>query len=385
MKILIAVKNYWPSSGGVQSVTKYMAEGLVEKGHQVTILTRLEKETPIEDEKNGVRIFRIKQNSLFKFNFGDKHQFRSYILEHSWDVVISVCAQSYSAEWMFPILDKIQARKILYMHGMRGSSIDLSRIDSLKTFLKELILVNWWNCYFKRNWKFIKKFDAAVHLFPNDSSFSYFKMHGYKHNYAIANSCDSIFFEEKNKSEVLDKYGIHSPYFIQVANYDDCKNQLLALKAFLQADSGDSELVFIGSSPNASYNKVKKYLDLFGREKSGKVHFLTAVPREDTIALVKGAYSVLLSSRHEYFPISIVEGMAAGKPFISTHVGEVPKFLGGHTCRTQSELAYWMEYYLTHPDYVQSLGKEAKKFALSNMLLQDKINQLEDVCKGNIL
>lgn len=382
MKILIAVKNYWPSSGGVQSVTKYMAEGLVKKGHQVTVLTRLEENAPQEDENNGVKIFRIKQNSLFKFNFGDKHLFRSYILEHSWDVVISVCAQSYSAEWMFPILDKIEARKILYMHGMRDSSIDLSRIDSLKTFLKEFVLVNWWNGYFKRNWKYIRKFDAAVHLFPNDSSFSYFKVHGYEHNYAIANSCDSVFFDEETKRGIVEKYGIQKPYFIQVANYDECKNQLLALKAFLQAESGDAELVFIGSSPNGIFNKVKNYLDTFGKEKRDKVHLLTAVPREDTIALVKGAYSVLLSSRHEYFPISIVEGMAAGKPFISTHVGEVPKFLGGHTCRTQSELAYWMEYYLSHPDYVQNLGKEAKVFALSNMKLQDKINQLENICKG---
>lgn len=382
MNILIAVKNYWPSSGGVQSVTKYMAEGLVKKGHQVSVLTRMEPNTPIEEEYNDVKIFRVKQTSIFKFNFGDKALFQKFILGHSWDTVISVCAQSYSAEWMFPILDKIKARKILYMHGMRGSSIDLPRIDSFRTFMKEAILVNWWNLYFKRNWKYIKKYDAAIHLFSNDSSFSYFKAKGYLHNYAIANSCDSVFFEENEDCGILDKYGISKPYFIQVANYDGCKNHLLSVKSFLQADSGDAELVLIGSSGNKFYRKIVDYLNAFGGEKKNKIHVLTAVPRVETVSLIKESYATILSSLHEYFPISIVEGLAAGKPFISTHVGEVPKFLGGHVGSTIGELAYWIEYYLSHPEYVVTLGREAKEFALKNMRLQDKINQLEEICKG---
>ena len=81
MNILIAVKNYWPSSGGVQSVTKYMAEGLVKKGHQVSVLTRMEPNTPIEEEYNDVKIFRVKQTSIFKFNFGDKALFQNYLMQ----------------------------------------------------------------------------------------------------------------------------------------------------------------------------------------------------------------------------------------------------------------------------------------------------------------
>lgn len=63
-------------------------------------------------------------------------------------------------------------------------------------------------------------------------------------------------------------------------------------------------------------------------------------------------------------------------------MGEVPKFLGGHVGSTVGELAYWIEYYLSHPEYVVTLGREAKEFALKNMRLQDKINQLEVICKG---
>lgn len=384
MKILIAVKNYWPSTGGVQSVTKYMAEGMAAKGHEVTVLTRKENGTDNNEEKNGVRILRIKQYNFFKFNFGDKIGFRKIVLDNTWDVVVSVCGQSYSSEWMFPLLRKIKARKILYMHGMRSSNLDLTKIYSVKNFFKESILTIWWNLYFKRYWKAITNYDAVIHLFKNDSSFTYFEQHGYEKNVAIANSCDSVFFEQVTKQNPSEKYSINAPYFIQVANYDENKNQLLTLKCFLNAKTFQSELVMIGSKENRYFKKMQFYLERYGGAKKDKVHLLVGLSRAETISLVKNAFATLLSSHSEYFPLSIIEGMAAGKPYISTHVGEVPKLIGGHVCKNKAEIQYWMEYYVAHPEYVIALGKEAGKFAKENMLLQNKINQFEQICEGQL-
>ena len=39
MKIVVAVMSYYPHEGGVQTVTKYLAEGLAEKGHEVVVMT----------------------------------------------------------------------------------------------------------------------------------------------------------------------------------------------------------------------------------------------------------------------------------------------------------------------------------------------------------
>ena len=39
MNITFIVESYYPSSGGVQNVTKYLAEGLAKLNHNVTIVT----------------------------------------------------------------------------------------------------------------------------------------------------------------------------------------------------------------------------------------------------------------------------------------------------------------------------------------------------------
>ena len=44
MKLLFTVNTYIPKRDGVQFVTKYLAEGLVKKGHSVDLITRQCKE-----------------------------------------------------------------------------------------------------------------------------------------------------------------------------------------------------------------------------------------------------------------------------------------------------------------------------------------------------
>ena len=384
MNILFAVKSYWPSSGGVQSVTKYMAEGLARRGHNVTILTSFTSETPVEEQHNNVTIHRIKARAFLKFNYGGESDFQNYILSRTdLDIVITVCAQSFAAKWLFPIIDKVKAKKVMYMHGMRGEHIDFSKIYSLSNFFKEFLLTTWWNIYFKRYWSKIIKYDACVHLYENDCSFRYFEAHGFKNNVAIANSCDETFFEPSKDSTVMQRYGINKPYFIQVANYDENKNQMFSLKAYLNSGLKEVEIVFVGSRNGSYVNKVEKYCDQLPDHMRCRIHILKSVPRQDTIELVKNSYATLLSSHSEYFPISIIEGMAAGKPFISTYVGEVPKMVGGHTVKTIPDMAYWMRYYFDNKDYVIRCGELGFLFAKEHMLLDSKIAQLESLCSNN--
>lgn len=380
MKIIFTVKSYWPSSGGIQSVTKYMAEGLAKIGHDVIVLTSLDDNLPNDDYHNGVKIKRIKAKTILKFNYGDKSGFRNFLLENNdANAVITVCAQSFASEWFFPIIDKIKGKKIMYMHGMRGEVVDFHKIYSLKNFFKELLLTNWWRIYFRRNWESIMKYDTCIHLFKNDSSYCYFEKNGFNNNVVIANSCSESFFDGNLDSTIPVKYGINNKYFIQVANYDENKNQLLTLQAFLNAGTNDTELVFIGGGAGSYVSRVKEYLKKKGGKKTTMVHVLTDVTRLDTIQLIKNSYATLLSSHSEYFPISIIEGMACGKPFISTAVGEVPKLIGGHSCTSIEEIQYWVEYYINTPSYVTLLGDMARDFCYKNMLLESKIKELENI------
>lgn len=386
MKVFFAVKSYWPCSGGIQSVTKYMAEGLARKGYEVIVITESIGDNSNLDEHNDVKIIRFFHKAFFKLNLGDKRGYQNYIVNNltEKDIFITVCAQSFVSEWFFPIIDKISARKIMYMHGMREKKVDKKRVYSIKSFFKEFILTQWWNYYFRKNWKFILKYDAYIHLFKNDSSYSYFHEKKVKNNFVIENSCDKIFFNGEANLEILDKYQIQNPYFVSVANYDDNKNQKLALNAFINADIYNTDIVFIGARKNRFSKMLEKISEKQKQGNGCNIHIMYAVPRYDTVQLIKNSFCCLLSSHSEYLPISLLEGMACGKPFISTAVGDVPKLPGGYVVDSQQEMTYWIEYYTNNPDFAKRLGDEAMLFAKNNLYLDNKISKLEKIILNSL-
>ena len=364
MRIFFLTKSYYPSAGGVQAVTKYLAEGLVDKGHIVTVVTSNEGRYPKTDTINGVNVVRFKHANFLKRNFGDKKGFINYLLANADKdtVVISVCAQAFVSEWLFSVVDKLPAKKILYMHGMREERVDKAKLGSSKEFFKELFLSLHWNRYFKKHWKQILKFDGCVHLFKNDSSYNYFVKHGFKKNYVIENSCDEAFFSQKASEDITGKFGINKPYFIQVANYDFRKNQVFSIQAFSLIEKHEWDLVLIGSRKNKYSDKIERVARSLPPNVATKLHILYGVSREDTINLIKNSTACLLSSRVEFLPISLIEGLACGKPFISTHCGVVAELCGGQVVNCVEEMSYWMTYFCENPEYVNSLGEIGRRF-----------------------
>ena len=70
MNVLFVIENYLPHIGGVEIVFKNLAEGLVRKGHHVTIVTHRLKNTPAYEELNGVKIHRVNCfHSRYVFTF----------------------------------------------------------------------------------------------------------------------------------------------------------------------------------------------------------------------------------------------------------------------------------------------------------------------------
>lgn len=235
MKIVFAVASYWPSTGGVQMVTKYLAEGLAENGHHVVVLTKQLENAMNDDEHCGVKIRRFYEKDIIKFHYGDKKGYRAAVVEECQDAdaLIAVCASSFAAQWVFPLLGKLPCKCILYQHGMYDGKLHLKRCYSFKRFLKLLVLTPYWDIYHKYYWKSIEKFDGAIHLYKNDSSYNYFLDRGYKKNHVIINSCEEAFFDNNNgDNQVAIKNGIERPYFIYVANFCFGKNQKKSIRIF---------------------------------------------------------------------------------------------------------------------------------------------------------
>lgn len=376
MRIIFAVGAYWPSVGGVQKVTGCLAEEMVKAGHDVIVVTKNPGDSLEEEMHNGVKIVRFKERDILKFHYGEKKEYQEYLLKNAInsDVLVVVCANNFVAQWIYPIIHKIRCRKVMFQHGMYDGKLYLKRINTFHRLIKQVLLTIWWEIYHKYYWEKIKMFDSCIHLFQNDSSYNYFEKRGYRNNYVLLNSCEDVFFDENVNERVTDKYNIKKPYFIYVANYCTGKNQLLAVEQYINSKCKNIQLVFVGSIDNDYCKKVRRKAK--GIE---DIYVISGAPRDDVIQLIKNAYAIVLTSENEYLPVTILEGMAASKPFISTDVGVAGQLPGGNICNSKELLSYWLKYYEMNPEYVEKMGKIASDYARKNLMLGDKVKQFEEI------
>ena len=102
------------------------------------------------------------------------------------------------------------------------------------------------------------------------------------------------------------------------------------------------------------------------------VHFLGPVSGEAKLKLLGRATIVILPSYGENMPISVLEGMAAGKPVISSRVGAIPELFENGTCGMLIAPGDWKAlaknilYLFDNPNYAKSLGELAHQKTLAN-------------------
>lgn len=380
MKILFTVSTYYPKKDGVQSVTQYLAEGLVKKGHDVTVITTNKDEKLDYEEHNGVKIKRVNLYTKFGFYIGDKKGYKKLIYQeaNNCDVMINVCVQNAFTDVILKHLDKYKCKKILYNHSIfdfKFHKVNFSSFTSVvNKFWKEIR----WFFYYSFNGKNFKKYDVVTQLHEKDYSNDFFKKKYNIDSIIIENAADDDFFNKKTLEDFKKPY---NKYIVFVANYDDRKNQKLAIEQFLKADIDKSVgLVLIGSTKNGYYlnleKLIKKLRNKYNLSYDEKpISMLYDVDRKLISSYVSNAYLYIMTSKWEAYPISLVESMASGVPFISTDVGIVKYFVGG-IVSSKADINYWIKYLTEKEDIRNSLSSICKIFAEENFKIDDKILKL---------
>ncbi|MCD7825499.1 MAG: glycosyltransferase [Clostridiaceae bacterium] len=381
MKVVFTVATYWPKTDGVQMVTQYQAEGLAKKGHEVVVITSKMNDVPDSETHNGVNIIRVNAYNFYYWHRGDKKEYVSEVKKQcsNADALVAVCLQSFAADWLLDDMDDIKCKKVLYLHGMPDFKMHLSERNGLKDVMKTAFRNTRWKFFYTRQFGKIKKFDAVMHLFENDNSYRYFKNHGYDHNYVIENACEDEFFAEIPENTNNAK----NNYFIYVGNYCDRKNQEMAIRAFYETEDTAFGLLLIGSQDNSYYHhliNVKEELDSKYGQRDVQIKF--SVPREQIAAYTKNAFACVMSSNYEYYPITIVEALAVGLPFISTDVGVVRQLPGGVIVKNQADMTYWMNFMMRNQEYACGLGKIGKRYAETHLMVINKVNELEKIIQS---
>lgn len=299
MKILHIGKYYPPYPGGIETYSKIICESLVSQGIDVDIVVANNLNQFVEENINGVRVFRLPRNFVLgsiPVCFMMPKFIRMLVKRNNYDAI----------HLHFPN----PMGEISYLFGGNGKKLvityhtDASMRNKLKLFYTPMI-----NRIFK-NAKYV-----VVFL----DKFMQNKRILYKHR----NKCriipipiNSFFLNEGDRlktSAIKEKYG---RFILFIGNLSGYKGEEYLIEAMKDIDCN---LVIIGVGPNTENLKnLVKYSKL-----NDKVFFIGSIRNSDLKEYYDGCDLLCLPSvsEMETFGIVLLEAMARGKPVISTELG----------------------------------------------------------------
>lgn len=349
MKILFCCEFYAPSVGGVQEVMRQVAERLVEKGHQVTVAT---SKLPNRGFKSlngvGIKEFSVSGN-LMRGIFGDKEQYRQFVIKGDFDIVMIKAAQQWTFDALWPVLDKINIPKVFIPCGLSG------------------LMEPAYQDYFSKIPEVLRKFNHLIFYASDYRDINFTKQHGIKNFSIIPNGASEKEFNIKIDSTFRSRNGIADDAFVflTVGSLTGSKGHLELAYAFdnliLKADT-NAVLILNGndssrfdvsnfSLPRKFASSLRTYgiyytmqhtlksllrraevnvgksvgiLDITNainkKEKHKKV-LVTNFPRQELIQAYMASDLFVFASNIEYSPLVLFESAAAGIPFLTVDVG----------------------------------------------------------------
>lgn len=380
MKIVFTVHTYWPNKDGVQYVTQYLAEGLVQLGHEVTVITTWEKKQNTVQMHNGVKVVYLYLKANKSIFVSGREEYTEYVLQciRSCDCLINCCVQSPNNNVLLKYLPSIKCKKILYMHGMHDFYIRREEFSNIKYVLWHFVMNVRWHLFYYGKKRFFQEYDTIIDIHEDSKAISFMKRLGCKANFQIIHNAvqdfNNIIITEKD----LDKYPVlRDKFFLCVANYNERKNQKMLIEAFLKVKRRDDyKLVLIGRGHEyaAELNQI-----VVENNASEYIYVFEDMSREVTTKFIKMQKCGILSSRYEVYPIFISESIACAHPFISSNVGCVNEIPGGIVVNSIDEMSFAIQEIIQNSALTLELGEKGYKFAIENLLQCDKIHKLEQI------
>lgn len=385
MKLLFLVESYYPKTSGVPVVVRYLAEGLVQKGHDVAVATTSVEGRAKIETFNGVRIFRFAlRKTLLKSYAGEIDNYRKFVVSFQADANVFECSECVTTDVLLPVMEKLKGKKIFHSHGFSGMTLKPFKWNvNLKYTLGNTY--NWlrfkwyYGFYFK---KYVKLFDATVCLSAIDSSKKWLEKNA-KSVTVLQNAVEEIFLNPTEMLTIKPFVDIHKPYLVSVATYSKQKNQIGILHEFFKVKS-DCALVFVGPQKTEYYDflqtELQKMHDMH-KDSNKEVYILLGVPRQEIPNVIDNASLYLVGSTFEEYSISLIEAMTKGVPFISTNVGNARILPGGVTINKMSEMHGQIDRLLGDQSEYRRLSESGVEFVNENCIRSKAVDKLEKIIR----
>ncbi|NPU86178.1 MAG: glycosyltransferase family 4 protein [Syntrophaceae bacterium] len=343
-RVLLCAEWYAPSVGGVQKVVRELGEGLVRRGHDVTVAT-----TSIDGRPGtlpggvAVRGFDVSGNLVLGVR-GEAEEYRQFVLDGGFDALLVYAAQQWTFDALWPILPQVQARKI---HVPCGYSC---------------LYEPSYEDYFRRMPDILRQFDHLVFNATDYRDIQFARENGLERFSVLPNGASEREFAVSPVPDLRQRLGIAPEAFVllSVGSPPFAKGHAEVAQAYARASFPFPTCLVLDGRyerryhPPAQNRRDRVRLHLRGvlkrilrgqenpaqqlllacqsiRRQRGKQVVFTDLPREEMVAAFFAADLFVFASRVEYSPLVLFEAAAAGLPFLTVPAGnadEIARWTG---------------------------------------------------------
>ena len=337
-KILIACTHFWPSIGGVETITENLGCHLVEEGYIVEIAT-LEHANRVTNEYQGMRIHSLKQNEYQNNIPSWTYQLRQLIVSGNYSACILFSNPTTPLIWSIenaeiPIHTKVFIQPIINIDDYSGWRNN-ENFDSRLTGI-------------------LKNATAVIKLTESGIDTSFLKNHKIPAIF-IPNATNPLpAFTDFRK-----QYNIPADSFliIHVANLYNVKNHTGILRA-IKSLPDDCRLVMIGY-PTDQQDYIKDFKEEL--KSNNNFIYIPGLSQNGIAEAMEAADLLILASHGEVSPVCIMEAMSHRTPWLATHnCGTVNEMAGGIVTELDkfSELINYLKNNRNLLDQLSKLGYE---------------------------
>jgi glycosyltransferase involved in cell wall biosynthesis len=379
MRLLFCCEFYHPVRGGVQEVMRQVAERMVLAGHEVTVATTHVSGRDF-DVLNGVRIRGFKAGgNLARGLKGEIESYRDFVVSWGADAILIKAAQQWTFDALWPVLDRITARKVFIPCGFSG--------------IYEPVFAE----YYRQISAVLKKFDHLIFYSESYRDIDFARAHGMTHFSIVPNGANEAEFGTTVDPGTRARLGIGDGEFIflTVGNPILMKGHRDVAEAYARLATQGRPTVLIlnaawprpwrvprrigflrpaaaflwrawqrvrpmaglvyrsshalrragwegfrahwraGMRYRLSWRELEQWIARASAQPAKKV-LCVDLPRRDLIETFKTADLFVFASSVEYSPLVLFEAAASGTPFLSVPVGNAAEIArwtaGGEIC-----------------------------------------------------